>query len=229
MKYLLIICLFVYAVLGQAQETTIKRFPIDPNNLPIVCKGKDGNHGHFVQPEALSRNSIMNPATFEVDFDRNMPPRAIAAFDYVLQLLSERISSTIPIRVSVSWEDLGEFTLASTGPAEFVKDFPNGPKGIAFPIALAEKIAQQPINSNREPDIYVSIGNSAEWFYDYENPSNISNTEFDYVSVMLHELLHGIAFIGLATVENGLGSIKTVSNPSDCLEDACKGPSIYDV
>jgi len=142
---------------------------------------------------------------------------------------SENISSTIPIRITVYWEDLGENSLGGAGPSEYVKDFPNGPKSIAFPIALAEKIAQQPINSDRDADIFVDLNRNVDWFYDFDNPTSISATQFDFVSVALHELLHGIGFLGFAKVEARRGSLKSVLLYPDCTGNACHGPSIYDV
>jgi len=205
MRYLIITLFFLGSIASQAQDKQMKRFPVDPDNLPIICTGHGHNHGHVVLPEAKSRNNSM-PAVFEVEYDQLPPGAAIQAFDYALSILSDAISSPVPIRISVRWEDLAPGALAGAGPSEFVTDFPNSTESVAFPIALAEKIAGVPLNSDLRPDIFISIDNQTEWHYDFNNPSAIGN-KFDFVSIVLHEMIHGLGFVGFATVtDNGAGT-----------------------
>ena len=230
MRYLFFPLLVLAIFSMEAQNSEIKRFPVDPENLQIICKGHGSNPGHVIHREASSRNSVANPAVFEVDFSANMPPQAIAAFDYATQILSEALSSTVPIRVLVRWRDLGAGTLAAAGTSEYVKDFPNAPRGIGFPIALAEKIAGLNINGTNDPDIFIDIDDRDDWYFDFENPTSITNSEFDFVSVVLHEMIHGLGFIGFSGfVQDGRGTMKNINFPAGCLEPSCKGPAIYDV
>ena len=188
------------------------RFKIDKHNLPVICKHHGVNHGHVVLPPAQPRNSPVNPAVFQATFSPNMPPAAIAAFEGATEILSQLLSSTIPINVEVDWEDLAPGALAGAGPSEFITEFPNSTEKIAYPIALAEKIAGVPLNGESRPDIFISIDNGTNWYYDFENPQNIANNQFDFVSVVLHELIHGLGFVGFATVTqngNGPGRIKS--------------------
>ena len=210
---------FLITIVLPAQNK-MERMPVDQNNLPIVCKGHGENHGHFVLPKATSssRSKNPNPVTFQVDFDENTPIEAITAFEFATQILSESLSSTIPIRVALIWStDLAQGSLASAGPSEFVINFPNSVEGTWFPISLAEKIAGQPINNDLNPDIFVTVNGLVDWYYDFENPTAIPNTQFDFVSVILHELIHGLGFVGFATVTQdgeGVGRIKNNGRPA---------------
>jgi len=79
---------------------------------------------------------------------------------------------------------------------------------VAYPIALAEKLARIPINAPSAPDIIVTINNNVRWYYGFENPENIRNGEFDLATVMLHEITHGLGFTGLIQISNGFGTMK---------------------
>ncbi len=217
---LLILNFILFITIALSAQSKMERMPVDQNNLPIVCKGHGENHGHFILPKAAatSRSKNFNPVTFQAVFDEDTPIPAIAAFDFATQILSQSLSSTIPVNVLLIWStDLPMGSLASAGPSEFVINFPNSVEGTWFPISLAEKIAGEAINNESNPDIVVNVNGLVNWYYDFENPTAISNTQFDFVSIILHELIHGLGFVGFATVTQdgeGMGRIKNNGRPA---------------
>lgn len=59
-----------------------------------------------------------------------------------------------------------------------------------YPVTLAEKISGSKLNSDTDGDIILDINSSVNWYYgtDGKTPSNM----YDLVTVVLHELCHGL-------------------------------------
>jgi len=233
MRLLLTFLLVSSLLTLQAQENTVERILVDLDNLPIICKGHGTNHGHVVLPSAHPRNNNLMPATFEVDFAPNVPIQAIAAFEYATGILGNALSSPVPIRVRVDWDDLPPGALGGATPTEYIINFPNSRERTAFPIALAEKIVGEPLNSNLSPDIFIEIAQDANWYFDFENPAGIENNQFDFAYVVLHEMLHGLGFVGFAgRNDSGTGRLKSGNVPAIFdvyLESATNGNLLQNV
>ena len=209
MRLFLTLVLMSSFLFCQAQE--MKRFKMDPKKKQAVCRHHNAvNPGHVVLPKANSRSRPKNPAVFEATFDPNMPVAAIQAFEYALSLLSNELSSTVPIRVDVDWDELEPGVLGAANTTEFVADFPNSSERTAYPIALAEKILGAPINSDTRADVQVFFSSEINWYYDFNNPNAILGSQFDFVSVVLHEMIHGLGFVGFSFVseDGSLGRIR---------------------
>ena len=76
-----------------------------------------------------------------------------------------------------------------------------------FPVALAEKMAGRPLNDSTEADIVASFNSAyTDWHFDTTEPAPGSRT--DFVTVILHEIAHGLGFIDgfLFDEDEGTGS-----------------------
>ncbi len=204
MRFILSLVLLSSFIFCQAQNRQIKRLKMDPKKPQVICKHHGAiNPGHVILPKAQPRNKPKNPLIFNVDFPDNMPVAAIQAFEFALSLLSNQLSSAVPINVDVEWSDeLEDGVLGAASTSEFVADFPNSNERTFYPIALAEKIVGEPINSDTRPDIDVFFNSEVNWYYDFNNPSTIPATHFDFVSVILHEMIHGLGFVGFSGLLN---------------------------
>jgi uncharacterized repeat protein (TIGR01451 family) len=131
---------------------------------------------------------------------------ARAAFQYAADIWAEQIHSTVPIVVEACWTDLGPGILGSAGPDDFDHDFPGAPRsGTWYPIALANALAGYDLSSG-VPDVSASLNSSFPSWY-FGTDGNPPGSLYDLVSVVLHEICHGLGFIGSMWVnEYGLGS-----------------------
>ena len=142
-------------------------------------------------------------STFIVNYN-GFTEEAQAAFQFAVDIWASLISSDVPIIVNASFEDLGAGVLGSAGASFFVRDFKNAPSDTTFyPIALAEKLAGMELNLPGESEIFCRF-NSEFGFY-LGTDGNAGNN-FDFVSIVLHELGHGLGFAGVEDVEGGIGS-----------------------
>ena len=142
-------------------------------------------------------------STFEVTYT-DFTPLAQAAFQRAVDIWADHLTSSVPINVSASFEDLsdlGERVLGGAGPALVVASDGSAEGATVFPIALAEALTDTTFNANRA-DISARFNSEFDRFYfgtDGQTPAD----RFDFVTVVLHELGHGLGFIGSGDVDDG--------------------------
>ncbi len=143
-------------------------------------------------------------AIFDVKYS-GFTVEAKNAFQYAVDIWSRTIKSDVPIKIFANWAFLDNVeTLAFVTPTE-IKNFDGNPKkDLWYPMALAEKLAGKDINSTSEADIVATFNSRrTDWYYGTDG--NCPSDKFDLVSVVLHELGHGLGFSGTFRVSNSNG------------------------
>ncbi len=131
---------------------------------------------------------------FLIDFSDNVPTVAQDAIRFAANVWGTYLDSAVPIRVAVDWEDrMDTRLLASAGPSTLFRDFPGGEPNTWYPVALAEALAGEGLNDDADPDITVNANSTANWYFGTDG--NTPRNQIDLVSVMLHELGHGLGFL----------------------------------
>ncbi|HYE95136.1 MAG TPA: T9SS type A sorting domain-containing protein [Rubricoccaceae bacterium] len=156
-------------------------------------------------PSARSYNpDARRTATFVVNYS-GFSPQAQAAFQRAVDIWSTHISSAVPIHVQANWAPLGSGVLGAAGPTNFRRNPPNAPYPNTFyPIALAEALAGFSFNGT-SADINATFNsNFGSWYLGLDG--NPPSSQWDFVSVVLHELGHGLGFVGSGRVDNGSGT-----------------------
>lgn len=143
-----------------------------------------------------------NAATFTIThFDT--PPDAQIAIEYAANIWGSILESEVPIKVSVAWVNMGTLTLGITFP-NGRKDFPGVPvPSTWYATALANSINGNELNPG-EDDINIYLNSSTNWYMGTDG--NTPASQYDLVSVALHEFGHGLGFVGLAKKEGTIGS-----------------------
>ncbi len=173
----------------------------------------------FLQFKSPNARPMVPTAQFIVTYT-NFTAEAKRAFQYAVDIWSTLIVSPVPIRIQANWISQVPNLLGSAGPASYRYNFDGGQKAYAFyPIALAEKIARRDLNSPTEADIIADFNRNNNWYYGTDGKTPPDQT--DLVTAVLHELAHGLGFIGFFNVEDGKGD----QGNGQYLADL---PSIYD-
>ncbi len=147
----------------------------------------------------------------------NVPAEAIAAFQYAISIWEGFISSPLPIKIKVKWEEHEKNMLAQSKPTQFYKNFDGALfSNVYYPVALAEKLAGKDLNGENEPDIICSFNSNISWYFDTDG--NTPSKKYDFVTAVLHEITHGLGFSGFLKAEDENGFLNNSSNL----------PSIYD-
>ncbi len=170
-----------------------------------VCYGSGVTERAFIPPP--QQFSLLKSAEKKSDFivDYSLfPPEAIEAFEYAISIWESLIESPVPIYVEASWRRQEQNVLGSCSPWDFKQNFEGAPrKNTYYPMALAEKLAGKEFTGPDWPDIKATFNREVNWYFgtDGKTPGQL----YDFVSVVLHEMAHGLGFYGFFSVENNAG------------------------
>ncbi|MCS6802537.1 MAG: hypothetical protein NZ773_11445 [Dehalococcoidia bacterium] len=123
-------------------------------------------------------------------------PQAQAAFDYAVTIWRALLSSETPITVEATFT--GGFepgALAAAGASAYFANFPGAPRGQTFyPAALANHFASRDLDPTRVDIVVRFNAEYRDWYFgiDGRTPAD----KIDFVTVVLHELAHGLGFAG---------------------------------
>lgn len=127
------------------------------------------------------------------------------AFQFAVDIWEDFLISDVPINVTAVWaNDLEQGVLGSAVTGNLILNPADDltPKlNLIYPIALAEKLAREPLNDSDEIDILAQFNSTRDdWHFDTSTPA--PDDKYDFATVVLHELAHGLGFSG-AVQENG--------------------------
>lgn len=140
-------------------------------------------------------------------------PQARQAFQASVDTWSLLVASSVPIQVTATFKDLQDpSVLGQAGPSDFAvldRDG-NGRPDTAYPLALANALEQRdlspPTSMSDGSDIDAEFNNNAGKVY-YGTDGAVPPGYVDFETVVLHELGHGLGFVGSMTVDSaGRGS-----------------------
>ena len=154
----------------------------------------------FLQRKSASGRPAAPKSQFIVTYT-NFTPEAKRAFQYAVDIWSTLITSSVPIRIQANWISDTPGLLGSVGPTSYRYGVDGAQKATAFyPIALAEKIAHRELNTPGEADIVADFNRNNEWYFGTDGLTPKGQT--DMVTAVLHELTHGLGFIGFFNTTN---------------------------
>ncbi|MBX2944745.1 MAG: T9SS type A sorting domain-containing protein [Cyclobacteriaceae bacterium] len=177
---------------------------------PTVCYAHTADNPCYIAPpeEYLkwAGSTRTKTSNIEVTYNAGFTAEAIAAFDYALGIWESLIDSPVPIRIDAYWSSLSPNVLGGAIYTNAYANFPGAQKlNVFYPVALAEKITGRNLNGNN-PDIFVQFNNNANWNFNPTNPS-LPQGQFDLVSVVLHEIGHGLGFAGSFSISGSNGQV----------------------
>ena len=167
---------------------------------PVVCYYSTQNRpdhvaesGKFLSMRARGA-ARARTSVFEVEYI-NFPADNLArtAFQYAIEIWESELVSSVPIRVKAEWKPLDAGVLgqalwgrayANFGGEQHLNTF--------YPVALAEKIAGRDLNDPAEADIVASFSSNTSWYYGTDG--NTPPGKMDLVTIVLHEIAHGLGF-----------------------------------
>ncbi len=181
---------------------------------PTVCYASGKVEKSFVPPPAnINLKSLEKKSEIIVDYSL-FPQKAKDAFEYAVNIWAHIIESDIPIYIQANWRSLGTNTLGSAGPSDYYTNFKNIPHSNRYyPVAVVEKITKTEITGQNSPDIIANFNEDINWYYGTDG--NTPELQYDFVSVVLHEITHGLGFTGFFFINNSKQGVYGFENIGD--------------
>jgi hypothetical protein len=180
---------------------------------PIVCYQSFENRPDHVglsdkaQTLRQKGSGRVKTATIEVEYI-NFPTNNFAktAFQFAVDIWETELVSSVPIRVRADWRPLTSGVLGQAIWGSAHANFEGAQHlNTFYPVALAEKIAGVEINEITEPDIVASFNSNASWYFGTDG--NTPSGKMDMVTIVLHEIAHGLGFTDTYDVEGEEGHV----------------------
>ncbi len=175
--------------------------PIPSANALSVKVAPAGWTYLFASDSAVKKSAI--PRVFSVNLEKkstfvpiynNVPDIAKASIQRAIDTWSENFVSKVPVSVNVTWTKASNSTvLASASAKNVFANFNGSPdKTLYYPSALANALAGIDLDT-AEPELEINVVTGDFWYYglDGKCPAN----KYDLVSVILHEMAHGLGFM----------------------------------
>lgn len=205
---IIILTTLALIIFSSLRITAQKPISISPKK-PIVCYAEMVNHYTSFGPKVkflrkTQQGEKSKTATFIVDYI-GFDAQSQNAFQYAVDIWETVLQSPVPIRIKATWTKLDDNVLGQAIWGNAYANFDNAQKlNVFYPVALAEKMAGKHLNHPDSADIVASFNSNFTWYYgtNAQTPSN----RHDLVSVILHEIGHGLGFVDSYDVSNNQGS-----------------------
>ncbi len=202
----------------------------------IILYGTKENAGTSLPPprQKLSgreHHFRMGQPQFTVTYT-GFTDEARLAFQYAVDIWNSLIRSPVPIRIDATFTDFsgyedGRIILGGAYPAGWKSP---GSLNLWFVDALADKRAGRDLEAG-EPDIITRFNSheDANWYFGTDG--NAPAGKMDFVSVVIHEIGHGLGFFSTARAEDSpIGAFSSFSTVRGKLRGGVPElPHIYDV
>ena len=140
----------------------------------------------------------------------NITHDVLGSFNRTRDIVLNTIDVRVPIYVFVYFTEIasinGDTILASGSPTSYIEDLARPQRASSDASGLLEEsngtlsaiaLAQNRLGErlSNEYDIFIKVNPRIKWYFDSD--SNITASEFDFASVLFHEILHGLGWSGL--------------------------------
>ena len=185
---LLVVASFLVAPISNSSALEIK---VVPANWGYIYAS--GNSVSVQATPRLPSANLEKKSNFLINFN-TVPSLARPAVQAAVDIWSENFASTVPVNVNVKWGSSSSYgVLASASAKNNFSNFNGAPdKTLYYASALANALAGRDLDPT-SPEIEISITSNAPWYYGTDG--NCPARSFDLVSVILHEMGHGLGFV----------------------------------
>lgn len=207
--YMIFVCvLLIICGSSPAQDVAVPEYQhalVKTSDGQLVCKvvpvrGEDPFQARVPADSSPLIRKQVTIGNMTVDFT-GFPAQAQTAFLQALVIMSALIDPEQEIRIEALYHDLDD--LISTSLTRFVANFEEAPlQDTFYPFALGDQIAGRNLIAG-EFDMRVEFDDLADWYFGLDGNPNAG--EVDFITGALHELTHGLGFLGSFNIVSSQG------------------------
>ena len=232
----LILCILLLAIptfVGASPAVDPPPVAADPRSMPggeliVLRAGRGVAPFRIARPRRPSMPAAPN-ATININYlaagstnalgdsCQSWPTAARTAFSYAADIWATQLSSPVPIVINACWTSLSSGVLGHSAVTSLHRGFPGAPVANTwYGVALANALSGADLNNSNgsdydgdglDADSEMEIAysnNGIPWYFG--TGGNTPMGEYDFASVALHEIAHGLDFAGSMRVIAGTGS-----------------------
>lgn len=178
------------------------------NPAGSICYLAVGDANTYVPPPKSFRTGTARTKTANIEVEYvDFSDSAKLAFQHAVEIWESQITTDITIHVLARWAPLGNGILGSASAGTFFTNFEGAQKrGVWYPVSLAEKMARKELNETDEPDIVATFNSAnADWHFGINSRPGAG--KYDLITIVLHEIGHGLGITHAYEVSGTTGGI----------------------
>lgn len=213
----------VWLVLSLINPARAQSPQAQPESIPgvevVLRAGTDYRPYHVpapIAPDMAMRAPLAsNAVTFQINWNPASCTGTVAAwstaartaFQYAVDIWSSILTGTRTIVIDACWRtDMAANVLGSAGPNNYYKDFTGAPAtNTWYAVALANQLSNSDLNGS-PAEIHANFNSEFTWYYGLDG--NAGAAQYDFVTVVLHEVGHGVGFLGSMNWDDGASSVE---------------------
>jgi hypothetical protein len=178
--------------------------------IPLVVLRVGPHRGRSFVPPEEALPGPRRAATFKVTYN-GFSKASRRAFQRAVNRWAALLNSSVPITVEANFQNLGDPNiLGSAGPSFVHRNFPGAPRqNTWYHDAVANK--RSGTDRNPAPDIVANFNSTFPNWHFGEGPAPAG--EFDFTTVVMHELGHGLYFSGMGTSNGTIATVQLNGDP----------------
>ena len=159
----------------------------------------------------------------------NVPAEAKEAIQAAIDIWSQNFKSSVPVNISISWtRPINDSVLASASAKNVFANFTGAPdKTLYYTSALANALAGRDLDVN-DPELVIEVSSNANWYFGTDG--KCPPRSYDLVSVILHEMAHGLGFMSGSYYDSATGEGRILQpTPFDAYAQLPDGRRLIDL
>ena len=193
----------------------------------ISLYATDSGESHSQIPKIFKAN-LEKKSNF-IPIYNNVPATAKQAIQAAIDVWSENFSSSVPINVNITWsKPVNNSVLASASAKNVFANFPGAPdKTLYYTSALANALAGRDLDVN-DVELEIDVASTANWYLGIDGLC--PPRSYDLVSVILHEMAHGLGFMSGSYYDQSTGEGRLLQpTPFDAYAQLPDGRRLVDM
>lgn len=202
---------------------------------PVILRADPHYNPSRVPPPPGVGEVRVDSVSFTVNFNPGggadlvpWPSAARQAVHYAVSIWETLLNGTQTIEFDAYWSTNVSGDLLGYGAAETsYRDFSGAPaSGTWYAVAMANQLSGSDLNGG-EAEMYAAFNANHSWYFGTDGEPG--PTEYDFVSVVVHEICHGLGFTAWMNWDDGTGGDECSGSAGEgCWGDGSGYPSWYD-
>ncbi len=178
--------------------------------ISVIATHTDNPPKPVLAPAAIQQDNRVKTANIQVNYiDKattwDKQPGAETAFQYAVDIWETMIKSNITIVIDAHWDPLPTNVLGSAGANDYYANSTGFPQANTwYPVSLANTLSGSDMNVS-DAEINANFNSDfPDWHFGTSNST--PSDKWNFATVVLHEIGHGLGFVGSMRVSSGVGS-----------------------